>query len=123
MQVLDRIQRSIPKELLDKVTRKEQVAPKLANMIRAMSEGKTIPDVDMSQITDKDKDWAKVVIDSGYIKELEKEVDVEDKEVARKIDKFLDEEIYKATMRGELPKGKKFRNLKKQINGTSKRKS
>lgn len=116
MQVLERIQRSIPQELLNRVTKKEQVAPKQARMIRAMASGGESDDIDMSKVSPKDREYAQTLIDSGFVRDnLEKEVEVEDKMVAREIDAYVEAEVLKATERGELPKGKKFRNLKKKI--------
>jgi hypothetical protein len=113
--VLDRIQKSIPKEWLDNVTHKEMLAPKNAKLIRDLAEGRDNPDIDMSKITDKEREFAKAVVDSEQIKELEKMIDVEDKVITKKIDDFVEGEIKKAIARGELPKGKKFRNLKKKV--------
>lgn len=123
MAVLDRIQKSIPKEWLDNVTRKEMIAPKFAQMVRDMASGKDNPDIDQSKITERDVEKAKAIIDSGQIKELEKMVDVENKEITKQIDEYLDNEIQKATARGELPKGKKFRNLNKKIQWKKSKKS
>jgi hypothetical protein len=127
--VLDRIQNSIPKEWLDNVTRKEMLAPKYAKLIRDMASGTANKDVKKNfVITPEMKEKAQALIDSGQINELEKEVDVENKEITDKIDKFVDEEIQKAIKRGELPKGKKHRNIGKKFkriiktkNGTSKK--
>lgn len=115
MKVLERIQNSIPKELLDNILKKEVVAPKYAQLVRDIASGKDNKDINNELITDRQREQAQAIIDSGQIKELEKEIDVEDKEVTSKIDKYVDEEIFKAIERGELPKGKKFRNLKKKI--------
>lgn len=115
MEVLTRIQKSIPKEWLDNVTKKEQLAPKNAKMIRDIANGVENPDFDSSKITDKEREFARAVIDSGQINDMEKFVDVENKEYTAKIDKFIDDEIEKATKRGELPKGKKFRNINKKV--------
>ena len=114
-EVLKRIQASIPEELLKNVTKKEMVAPLNAKMMRALANGEDFPDIDMSKITPRHREQAKAIVDSGKIADLEKLIDVENKEVTLKIDAYIDEEIEKAIRRGELPKGKKFRNLNKKI--------
>jgi len=113
--VLARIQASIPKEWTDNVTKKQVLAPKFAKLIRDLASGNKNPDINEALITDKEREKAKAIVDSGEIAEFEKEVDVEDKEVTKQIEDFIDKEIEKAMVRGELPKGKKFRNLHKKI--------
>ena len=113
--VLDRIQNSVPKEWLDNVTMKVMVAPKYAKLIRDIAEGKDNPDIKNGMITDKEREKAKAIVDSGQIEELERLVEVENKEITKQIDKFVDGEIQKAMARGELPKSKKFRNLNKKL--------
>lgn len=115
VEVLKRIQDSIPKELLDNVTKKVMLAPLNAKMIRALANGESSPDVDMSKITPRHIEQAKAIVDSGKIAELERMIDVEDKDITRKIEEYVDGEIEKAIKRGELPKGKKFRNINKQV--------
>lgn len=113
--VLARIQNSIPKEWTDNVTKKEVLAPKFAKLVRDLANGNDNPDINQALVTEKEREKARAIIDSGQIAELEKEVDVENKEITRKIDEYIDQEIEKAMARGELPKGKKFRNLHKKI--------
>lgn len=122
MAVLDRIQNSIPKEWTDNITKKQILAPLQAKLMRDLATGANNKDIKMDKVTPEMVDYAKMIVDSGQIKELEKMVDVENKEITRQIDEFVDNEIQKATARGELPKGKKFRNLNKKIkNGISKK--
>lgn len=114
--VLQRIQASIPKEWLDNVTRKEMLAPKQAKLLRDIASGKPNPDIKKGYVfTAQQIEEAKAIIDSGKIDELEKMVDVENKEITKQIDAYVDSEIQKAVARGELPKGKKFRNLNKKL--------
>lgn len=115
MKVLERIQNSIPKELTDNVTSKVQKAPKQAKLYRDIAAGIDNPDIDNTRITPKIKEFAQAIIDSGEIKRFEEEITIENKEVTFKINKFIEEEIEKAVKRGELPKGKKFRNLNKKV--------
>lgn len=114
--VLQRIQASIPKEWLDNVTHKEMFAPKYAKLIRDIANGVVNKDVKKGVTFTKEQvEQAKAFVDSGRINELEKMVDVEDKVITKQIDTYVDNEIKKAIARGELPKGKKFRNLNKKI--------
>jgi translation elongation factor EF-1beta len=114
--VLERIQNSIPKEWLDNLTRKEPIAEPVKEIIeRALVD---------DEVSEEVKEKFRLVKDSGY---LDKEIEVENGEITLKIDKYIDEEIEKAIKRGELPKGKKNRNVGKKIkriikykNGTSK---
>lgn len=114
--VLQRIQASIPKEWLDNVTHKEMVAPKYAKLIRDIANGTVNKDVKKGVTFSPEQiEQAKAIIDSGKIDELEKLVDVDSPEITRQIDQYVESEIKKAIARGELPKGKKFRNLNKKI--------
>lgn len=94
--VLTRIQNSIPEELLKKVTYKERPADVIYEII-----DKAMEDPEVSQEV-KDKFY--LIKLSGI---LEREIEVEDKDVTSEIDKFVDSEIEKAIKRGELPKPKK----------------
>lgn len=114
--VLDRIQNSIPKEWLDNVTKKEVLAPRQAKLIRDIANGVHNPDLKKGFVPTQEMiERAKAIVDSGEIAQLEKVVEVENKEFTSKIDKFVDDEIKKAIARGELPKGKKHRNIGKSI--------
>lgn len=114
--VLDRIQNSIPKEWLDNVTHKEMFAPKYAKLIRDIASGTQNPDIKKGVVFSKEQiEQAQAIIDSERINDFEKLIDVETPEITKKIDAFVEDEIKKAIARGELPKGKKFRNLKKKI--------
>jgi len=115
MLVLERIQNSIPKELTDNVTLKVMKAPKQAKLYRDIAAGIDNPDIDNSRVSPKVREFAQALIDSGEIAKFEEEVTIENKEVTFKINKFIEEEIGKAVKRGELPKGKKFRNLNKKV--------
>jgi hypothetical protein len=104
IKVLQRIQDSIPTELLAQVTKRERIAQPVEEIIE-----RALIDPEVSQET---KERFQMVKDSGY---LDREIDVENREVTRKIDQFIESEIEKAVKRGELPKGKKFRNLDKKV--------
>jgi hypothetical protein len=102
--VLRRIQDSIPKELTERVTKKAPLAPTIKEVIeRGLADPKVSPEI---------KHKLQVVKDSGY---LDKEIEVEDPEITKQIDEFVEKEIEKAVLRGELPKGKKGRNLAKKL--------
>lgn len=105
MKVLKRIQDSVPEELLNQVTKKEVIAEPIKEII-----SKAMVDPEVSQ---EIKDKFQMISDTGY---LDREKDVENVEVTRKIDEYIDNEIKKAIARGELPKGKKHRNMGKKIN-------
>lgn len=125
MKVLQRIQDSIPKEWLDNLGHEEVIAPTIKKMYEKVAKTK-VADLakDLAKGDEKStvKDWetrakevkrkAKIILDSG---ELDKKTLVIDKNIEKKIDKFVDEEIEAAIRRGELPKGKKFRNLNKKL--------
>jgi hypothetical protein len=64
------------------------------------------------EATKEQKYKAQLMIDSEMFSKLEDEVD---KVIEDKINKFIDDEIEKSIKRGTLPKGKKFRNIKKVI--------
>jgi hypothetical protein len=113
--VLERIQHSIPQDWLDNVTTKEQVAPKYAQLIRDIANGVDNPDIKNEMITDSDREKARAVVESGQIAEFEKVVEKENKVITKQIDEYVNGEIEKAMARGELPKGKKFRNLNKKV--------
>jgi hypothetical protein len=101
---LARIQNSIPPEWTAKLVIKE-------NPTKEMLEGlkKAVLDPEVSKEL---KYKAQLMIDAEL---FSKEVDVVDKKVEKQINDFIDEEIKKSVKRGTLPKGKKFRNLKKKI--------
>jgi hypothetical protein len=117
MKVLQRIQDSVPPELLAQITKRERIAQPVEEIIE-----KALVD---PEVSDEVKTKFTMIRDSGY---LDKEIEVENKEVAMKIDAYVEEEIKKAIARGELPKGKKHRNMGKKLtriiktkNGTSKK--
>lgn len=101
---LQRIQMSIPQEWTAKLVIKE-------NPTKEMLEGlkKAVLDPEVSKEL---KYKAQLMLDAEL---FSKEVDVVDKKVEKQINDFIDEEIKKSIKRGTLPKGKKFRNLKKKI--------
>ena len=102
--VLKRIQDSIPKEYFEKLIRKEPVAPTMKKGFEmALKDPNVGPEL---------KRKAQIILDSGY---LDKEIEVVDKRYENLIDKFIDKEIEAAVRRGELPKGKKNRNIGKKL--------
>lgn len=104
VKILRRIQDSVPKEWIAKLTRKVPVAPTIKKAYeRAVKD---------PEVNDELKRKAQLILDSGY---LDKEVEVIDKRVENQINKYIDKEIEAAVIKGELPKGKKHRNLGKGI--------
>lgn len=102
--VLKRIQDAIPKEWFEKLVRKEPVAP-------TMKKGFEMAVKD-PKVSAELKRKAQIILDSGY---LDKEIEVVDRRYENLIDKFIDKEIEAAVRRGELPKGKKHRNIGKKL--------
>jgi hypothetical protein len=104
MAVLKRIQASIPEELLAKVVYKEKVSDGVVGEI--ITKGLADPEVSAEV-----KEKLMLMKESGF---LDKEVEVENLEVTKEIDAYIDSEMEKAIKRGELP-------AKKQKNGRSKK--
>ena len=101
---LQRIQMSIPPEWTAKLVIKENPSLEMLNVLK-----KIVADPEATQ---EQKYKAQLMLDAEL---FDKEVDVVDKKVEKQINDFIDEEIKKSVRRGTLPKGKKFRNLKKKI--------
>jgi hypothetical protein len=99
--VLQRIQSSIPKEWLDTVTTRAPLAPTIIEIMRRGLEDPDVPE--------ETKRRFRLILDGKF---LEKEVELENSDVTDKIDKFVDEEIEKAVLRGELP-NKMLKNIKR----------
>lgn len=98
-QVLSDIQKSVPKEWTDKVTKREDIAPATKEILeRALLD----PDVD-----EQFKYEAKLVLDSGV---LNKQIDVEQQEYTELIDSYIELEIIKAVILKRLPPLKKKKN-------------
>lgn len=91
--VLRRIQASIPKEWLDSLIKKGPMAP----VVKEVYE-RGIADPDVSEAL---KEKMRLVLNSGI---LDKEVEISDSEIEAKIDSYVEEEMKKAVLRGELPK-------------------
>lgn len=136
--VLKRIQDSIPSEWLNALGTEQLIAPTIKFAYEKAVKDKTIhtqlfkiridemkanneevtPAIEkqvMKESKERAKDIkrkAQIMLDSG---ELDKKMLVIDKKIEKKIDKYIEDEITAAIRRGELPKGKKYRNLDKQI--------
>lgn len=95
-QVLINIQKSIPKEWVERVTVREDIAPVSKEIMeRALQD----PEVD-----EETKKEFQLVIDSGF---FDKKIDVEQQEVSELIDAYVEKEVLKAVMSKKLPKMKK----------------
>lgn len=101
---LQRIQNSIPKEWTEKLVIKDNPSKKILETLK-----KIVVDPDA---TESQRYKAQLMLDAEM---FEKEVDMGDKKVEKKINDFIESEIAKSVKRGTLPKGKKFRNIKKII--------
>lgn len=101
---LKQIQDSIPKEWVEKVTKREDIAPATKEILeRAILD----PEVD-----EQFKKEARLILDSGY---LNKQVDVEQQDVAELIEAYTEVEILKAVALKRLPPLKRKRSLEKAI--------
>jgi len=99
-QVLLDIQKTIPLEWLQKVTKKVDIAPVSKEIMeRALLD----PEVD-----EETKKEFKLVLDSGYFNQ---QIDEEQDEVTQLINAFVEKEIIKAVAVGKLPKMKKKRSF------------
>ena len=97
--VLKSIQDSIPKEWVDKVTKREDIAPATKEILeRAIKD----PEVD-----EQFKKEAKLVLESGV---LNQQIDVEQQDIADLIDSYVEVEIIKAVVLKRLPPLKKKKN-------------
>ena len=112
--VLKRIQDSIPKSWYEGLIKKVPVAPGIKEACE-----RAVKDKD-PKITAEVKKKAQMLLDSGM---LDKFMEVEDPKYARLINTFLDKEIAAAIKRGELPKGKKHRNIGKNLMRITKEKA
>ena len=136
--VLKRIQDSIPSEWLKALGTEQLIAPTIKFAYEKAVRDKIIPQQlfnirieemkknneevtpaiekqVMKECKERAKDIkrkAQIMLDSG---ELDKKMLVIDKKIEKKIDKYIEDEITAAIRRGELPKGKKYRNLDKTI--------
>lgn len=136
--VLQRIQDSIPQEWLEKMVTKQPIAPTIRLAYEKAVKDKGIAKnfyddvikkmkaegIEITQEIEKKvmKDCkkraselqrkAQIILDSG---ELDRQMEVVDKRYEGYVNKFIDKEIELAMRRGELPKGKKFRNLNKKL--------
>lgn len=93
VRILQGIQDSIPKELLDGLMKKVLAYPALKEIA---TRGKDDPNV-----SEEDRNKFRIMLDSGY---LDKEIEVIDPEVEKKINDFVEAEITKAKKLGRLPK-------------------
>jgi hypothetical protein len=98
--VLINIQKSIPTEWTSTVTKREALAPTIIETLKL-----ALTDPDVSPET---KAEAKALLDSGY---LNKEIDVEQVEVAELINAYVEKEIIKAVVLKKLPPLKKRRSF------------
>jgi len=99
-QVIVSIQNSIPKEWIDRVTKREDIAPTIKEVMEL-----ALKDPDVSQETKKE---AEMVLNSAL---LNQQIDVEQSEVAQLIDAYVEKEIIKAVFLGKLPPIKKKRSF------------
>lgn len=98
-QVLINIQKSVPTEWLSKVTKRENIAPTVREVMeRAVND----PDV-----SDELKAEARMVLDSAL---MNQQVDSEQLDIAELIDSYVEVEVLKAIILGRLPKVKKRRS-------------
>ena len=102
--VLKRIQDSIPPEWLKNLVK---TVPQSPTIKKAYEMAVKDPNV-----SEELKRKAQVILDTGM---LDKEVEVVQKKYETLINNFIEKELEAAVKRGEIPKGKKFRNVDKKI--------
>jgi hypothetical protein len=95
--VLERIQKSIPKDLLKGLLKKEKIAPVVEEIVKRGLKDK--------EVTEAVKFKLRMIRDSGILK---KKIDVLNESIAKKIDKYVEDEIKKAVKRGDLPNREKI---------------
>jgi len=101
---LARIQNSIPPEWTNALIVKANPSLEMLDVLIKITKDE--------EATPQQKYKAQLMIDAELFSQ---EVDTVDKKVEKKINNFIESEIEKSVKRGTLPKGKKFRNLKKKI--------
>lgn len=94
-EVLTEIQQSIPKEWLDRVTIREDIAPATKEIMEL-----AINDPDVSE---EQKAEFKTILNSDF---FDQKIDVEEPIVAELIDSYVAKEMYKAVLAKKLPKPK-----------------
>lgn len=99
---LARIQNSIPRELSEKVV---CIPFEVQKLIGGFKRG-----MDDPTNSDELRNKCKLLYESEMF-----QIESENLKIQKKIDDFIQSEIEKSVKRGTLPKGKKFRNLKKKI--------
>lgn len=102
--VIKRIQDSIPKEWQEKLVKKVPQSPTMKLVCE-----RAIKDPNVGEELKKK---AQTLLDSGLLDTM---VEVVDKRYEKYIDNYVQKEIESAVKRGELPKGKKGRNLIKKV--------
>lgn len=98
---IERINKSIPKELLDALMLKKQ-------MFSATKEIATRA-IDDPDVSERDKKKFKALLASGY---LDKEMEVVNVDVEKQISEYLDGEFTKARKLGRLPPPQRWPKLK-----------
>jgi len=100
LKIIRDIQSSIPQEWLERVTKRESIAPVTKEIMeRALKD----PEVD-----EETKIEFQLVIDSGF---FDNEVDVEQSIVSELIDSYVEKEMLKAVIAKKLPKPKVKRSF------------
>lgn len=99
-QVLIDIQKSVPLEWTNKVTKQVPIAPVSEEIMK-----RAIQDPDVS---DEDKKTYQAIIDSGF---FNKKIDEEQLDIAELINAYVEKEILKAVAQGRLPKIKRKRSF------------
>lgn len=100
---IEHISKSIPKELLNRLMKKEKVFPVSKEI---MERALTDPNVSA-----RDKRRFAIVLKSGH---LDMEIEVMDPEVEKEINDYLDKEFEKSRALGKLPPPQKMPNINKK---------
>lgn len=106
---IERIQKSIPKELLDKLIIKRPFSPIAKEIImRALANPKEVEGIVSAEELEK----YQAMLDSG---ELDRTEEVSDPEIEKQIDEYYNKEFEKARKLGRLPPPQKFPKLKSKL--------
>lgn len=96
------IQKSIPQEWTDRVSKREDIAPATKEILE-----KSLTD---DEVDENFKKQAKIILDGGF---LDKQIDVEVPLVAELIEAYTEKEILKAVIAKKLPPLKKKQDFTK----------
>lgn len=104
LHVLNRIQDNVPKELTDKLMKKEYALPETRELVRRALADKDAP------ISAEKREQLQAVWNTGY---FDQTFEVADPKIEKKLDEYYTEAIKSAQDRGELPR-EPIRSIRKK---------